>query len=89
MAIGLFLVVLLIHLVMGTSAGRYLRQMGDTDHLTVTLAHLLHYIRHTVGYFTGHTGVYFIEYNGGKFHSPCYHCLDGQHDTGYLTAGSH
>ena len=74
---------------MGTSAGSYLRQMRDTDNLAVAIAHFLHNIRHAVGYLTGHSRIYFIEHDSGQLHRSGYHCLDRQHDTGYLAPRSY
>ena len=83
------LVVLLVHLIMGASAGSNLGQMGDTDYLAVLLAHLLHDIRHAVGYLAGDSGIYFVEYNGRKLDGTGYHCFDGEHDAGYFTTRSY
>ena len=83
------LVVLLVHLIMGASAGSNLGQMGDTDYLAVLLAHLLHDIRHAVGYLAGDSGIYFVEYNSRKLDGTGYHCFDGEHDAGYFTTRSY
>ncbi len=89
MAVCFRLVVLLVHLVMGASAGSNLRQMGDADYLAVLLTHLLHDICHAVGYLAGNSGIYFVEYNGGELDSTSYHCFNGEHDAGYFTTRSY
>ena len=55
---------------MGASAGSNLGQMGDTDYLAVLLAHLLHDIRHAVGYLAGDSGIYFVDTMVGSLTAP-------------------
>ena len=68
--------------------GSYLRQVSDTDNLTVLFAHFLHHVRHAVGYFTGNTGIYFVKHNGREFYCSGYHGLKRQHDACYFTTRS-
>lgn len=49
-----------------------------------SLSPFLHNVRHTVGYLTGNSGIYFIEYDSGQLLPLGYHRLDRQHDTGNL-----
>ena len=88
-AIGFGFVILLIYFIMCTSARSNLRQMGNTDYLTILFSHFLHNVRHTVGNLTGYSCIYFIKYNSGQFHRTGYHRLNGQHDTCNLTTGSY
>ena len=86
MAVGFRIAIFLVYLIMSTPTGSNLRQVGDTDYLTVAVAHLLHHVRHTVGYFTGDSGIYFIKYDGRQLDGSGNHRLDRKHDTGDFTS---
>ena len=88
MAVRFRIAVLLIYLIMSAPASCDLRQMCDTDHLTVTVPHFLHHIRHTVGYFTGNSGIDLIKYNCRQFHRTGDHRFDRKHHTRDFTSGS-
>ena len=81
MTVGFRLIILLVHLIMSTSASCNLRQVSDADNLTVAISHFLHNVRHTIGYLAGDSGIYFVEYNGRKLDGTGYHFYirrDGQ-----------
>ena len=74
---------------MGGSKGSYLGQVGDADHLALMTAHLVHDLRHLLGNFSAHTRIDLVEDDGGQFHGPADHRLQGEHHTGDLTTRSH
>ena len=69
--------------------GSNLWQMGDADDLTTVATHLLHDTCHALGHLAADTRVYLVEDDGGQLHGAADHRLQRQHDTCYLTAGSH
>ena len=74
---------------MGGTQGGYLWQMGDADHLSLMTAHLMHNLRHLLGYLTADTRIYLVEDDCRQFHGTADHCLQGEHHTGNLTARGH
>ena len=71
------------------SEGCYLWQVGDTDHLSLAIAHLLHYLRHLLGNLSTYTGVNLIEDDCRQFDGSANHRLERQHQSGNLTARRH
>ena len=76
---------LLLHLIVNRAEGCNLWQMGDADHLTLVISHLLHDLCHLLGNLTTDTRIDLVEDDGGQFDGPADHGLQRQHHTGYLT----
>ena len=68
--------------------GCNLRQMGDSNHLPA-LSHTAEYIRHTRSHAAADTGINLIEDDRRQRRGIGSQCLDRQHDSCHLAAGSH
>ena len=77
-----------IHFVVVFSHRGYLRQVGDSDDLPA-LGHLFHDLCHLCRYVSAHTGVYLVKDDRRQTFGRGNQRLDTEHQTAYLTAGSH
>ena len=80
---------LFLHLVVRGAEGGDLRQVGNADDLTAVGTHLLHHLGHLFGHLAADTRVDLVEDDGGQLDGTADHGFQGEHHTGYLTAGGH
>ena len=74
---------------MGCTQRGNLWQVGDGNHLTISLAHVGHDVGHLFGHSSTNARVYFVKNDGGQLNRIAYHRLQREHHSSYFTTRSH